>query len=94
MNIVSNEKVNFNSLEENTYKNMMKLGRKIIQDELKKLSMEFDRYRDRWDKLSKSIDTVNKEVKDIHVTTEKITKRFDSINKVEIAVKDNYEKLE
>ena len=67
---------------------------KIIQDELKKLSMEFDRYRDRWDKLSKSIDTVNKEVKDIHVTTEKITKRFDSINKVEIAVKDNYEKLE
>ena len=67
---------------------------KIIQDELKKLSMEFDIYRDRWDKLSKSIDTVNKEVKDIHVTTEKITKRFDSINKVEIAVKDNYEKLE
>ena len=35
MNIVSNEKVNFNSLEENIYKKMMELGRKLIQDELR-----------------------------------------------------------
>lgn len=57
---------------------------KVIHDELNKLSTEFDRYRERWDKLSKSIDSVGKEVQDIHITTEKITKRFDSINNVEI----------
>ena len=52
--------------------------------ELNKLSIEFARYRDRWDKLSRSIETVNKDVLDIHTTTEKISKRFDSINKVDI----------
>ena len=57
---------------------------KIIQEELQKLSVEFGRYKDRWDKLSRSIETVNKDVLDIHTTTEKISKRFDSINKVDI----------
>ena len=57
---------------------------KIIQEELQKLSIEFSRYRDRWDKLSRSIESVNKDVLDIHTTTEKISKRFDSINKVDI----------
>jgi DNA recombination protein RmuC len=56
----------------------------IIQDELTKLSVEFSRYRDRWDKLSKSIQTVSKDVENVHVTTEKITKRFESINKVDV----------
>ncbi len=58
---------------------------KVIQLELNKLSLDFDRYRERWDKLSRSIDSVSKDVKDINVTTEKITKRFDSINKVELS---------
>ena len=57
---------------------------KVIQDELRKLSVEFSRYKDRWDKLSRSIETVSKDVEDIHITTDKITKRFDSINGVEI----------
>ena len=56
----------------------------IIHKELNLLSDEFVRYKDRWDKLSRSIETVNKDVKDIHNTTEKITKRFNSINQVEI----------
>ncbi len=56
----------------------------IIQEELTKLSIEFDRYRDRWDKLSKSIQTVSKDVESVHTTTEKISKRFDSINKVDV----------
>ena len=30
MNMLSNEKVNFKSIEENTFKEVMKLGRKII----------------------------------------------------------------
>lgn len=57
---------------------------KIIQEELQKLSVEFGRYRERWDKLSRSIETVNKDVADINTTTDKITKRFDSINRVDI----------
>lgn len=57
---------------------------KVIHEELNKLSFEFDRYRERWDKLSRSIDTVTKDVKDINITTEKITKRFNSINSVDV----------
>lgn len=56
----------------------------IIHVELNHLSKEFIKYRERWDKLSRSIDTVTKDIKDINITTEKITKRFDSINNVEI----------
>lgn len=56
----------------------------IIHKELNLLSEEFKRYKDRWDKLSRSIETVSRDVKDIHNTTDKITKRFDSINQVEI----------
>lgn len=57
---------------------------KVIQTELNKLAIDFSRYKERWDKLSRSIDTVSKDVKDIHVTTDKISKRFESINQVEI----------
>ena len=57
---------------------------KVIHIELNKLSVEFDRYKERWDKLSKNIDTVSKDVKDIHTTTDKISKRFDAINSVNI----------
>ena len=56
----------------------------IIHDELNKLGVEFSRYKDRWDKLSRSIETVNKDIESIHVTTDKISKRFDSISRVEI----------
>ncbi len=57
---------------------------KVIQNELRLLDDEFKRYKDRWDKLYRSIETVSRDVKDIHTTTEKITKRFDSINQVEM----------
>ena len=57
---------------------------KVIHQELRLLDEEFKRYKDRWDKLYRSIETVSKDVKDIHITTDKITKRFDSINQVEI----------
>ena len=63
----------------------------IIHDELNKLGVEFSRYRDRWDKLSRSIETVNKDIENIHVTTDKISKRFDSISRVEIKDRDMIE---
>jgi DNA recombination protein RmuC len=56
----------------------------IIQEEIIKLSEEFNRYKIRWDNLSKHIDTVHKDVKDIHNTTNKITNKFESIAKVDI----------
>ena len=56
----------------------------IIHDELNKLGMEFSRYRERWDKLARSIQTVNKDVESVYITTDKITKRFESINKADI----------
>jgi len=56
----------------------------IIHNELKLLDIEFKRYKDRWDKLAHNIDNVSKDVKDIYTTTDKISKRFDSINQVEV----------
>ena len=56
----------------------------IIHDELNKLGLEFSRYKERWDKLAKSIQTVNKDVENVYITTEKITKKFDLINQVDV----------
>ena len=56
----------------------------VIHNELRLLSDEFSRYKERWDKLYRSIETVSKDVKDIHTTTDKITKRFNTINQVEM----------
>lgn len=56
----------------------------VIHKELSLLSGEFRRYKDRWDKLSRSIDAVSRDVKDIHTTTDKITKRFEQVNNVEM----------
>lgn len=57
---------------------------KIIHTELSKLGIEFGRYKSRWEKLSKSIESVNKEVAEINTTTDKITKKFNEINNVDI----------
>lgn len=56
----------------------------IIHEELNRLGVEFGRYKERWDKLSRTIQTVNNDVENIHKTTEKITKRFNSINNVKL----------
>ena len=63
----------------------------VIHNELRLLSSEFNRYKERWDKLYRSIETVSKDVKDIHTTTDKITKRFNAINQVEMEKIDEIE---
>ena len=55
----------------------------IIHQELNKLSIDFGRYKERWDKLSRSIDAVSRDANDIHITTDKISKRFAEINNVD-----------
>ena len=56
----------------------------IIHEELNKLGIEFTRFKDRFDKLSKSVVTVNKDIEAFGVTTDKIKKKFDSISTVKI----------
>ena len=63
----------------------------IIHEELNKLGLEFTRYKERWNKLSRSIETVNKDVENINITTDKITKRFEAINSVDIKDKEYLE---
>ena len=52
----------------------------IIREELEGLALDFRRYKERRDKLSRSIDTVTKDVKDINTTTDKITSKFNRIS--------------
>jgi len=63
----------------------------IIQQEIVKLSEEFRRYRERWNKLSTHIDTVHKDIKEIHTTSSKISNAFDKIARVEIEGKTSAE---
>lgn len=71
---------------------------KVIHEELNKLSVEFSRYKERWDKLARSVKNVNQSIDDLHTTSEKITKRFDSINSVDLDKlgnkEDNIEMIE
>ena len=57
---------------------------KVIHEELSKLSVEFSRYKERWDKLARNVKTVNQSIDELHTTSEKISKRFDSINSVDL----------
>lgn len=63
----------------------------IIHEELNKLSVDFKRYKERWDKLSRSIDAVSRDANDIHITTDKISKRFDVINNVDTKKLTNHD---
>lgn len=47
MKMITNENINFNSLEENTYKKMMELGRNIIQEDLRMLDKLIKDCRDK-----------------------------------------------
>ena len=64
---------------------------KVIHEELAKLSVEFGRYKDRWDKLARNVKTVNQSIDELHTTSEKITKRFAAINSVELETLENKE---
>ena len=61
----------------------------VIHDELNKLGVEFSRYRERWDKLARSIQSVNKDVESVYITTDKISKKFESISSVEVKSLEN-----
>ena len=61
----------------------------IIHEELNKLGILFDKFKERFDKLSRSVVTVNKDIESFSITTDKIKKKFDSISNVDIKLVDN-----
>lgn len=63
----------------------------IIHEELNKLGREFKLYKDRWDSLAKDIKRVSDDVDKIHITSNKIEKKFDRISKVEVDSDDSIE---
>ncbi|MGZ3789370.1 MAG: DNA recombination protein RmuC [Bacteriovorax sp.] len=77
MAMITTVQVVLNNIERSKYTN-------VIHQELNKLADEFGRYRKRWDALAAHIDTVSKDVREIHITTGKITDRFDQISDVKI----------
>lgn len=47
------------------------------------LNTEFGRFRERMDKLSRHIESAHNETKKVHITADKITKRFEAIEQVQ-----------
>jgi DNA recombination protein RmuC len=80
MSILTIVQVVLRDIERNKYS-------KQIQEELTKLAMDFDRYKDRWDKLLKNLDTVSKTAKEVNISSDKISKQFKRISNVE-AIED------
>ncbi len=56
----------------------------IIKDELGKLGKEFGRFDERMKKLADHIRQAHEDAQDVHTTSQKISKRFDSIERVDL----------
>ncbi|MGD9569000.1 MAG: DNA recombination protein RmuC [Sedimentibacter sp.] len=77
MSVLSTVQVVLRNLEREKYAS-------IIHEELNNLGREFKLYKDRWDSLAKDIKRVSDDVDKIHITSNKIEKKFDKISKVEM----------
>ncbi|MBT8118449.1 MAG: DNA recombination protein RmuC [Gammaproteobacteria bacterium] len=60
----------------------------VIQDHLVSLAKDFDRFRVRMNNLSKHIQQANKDVADVHISANKISSRFEKIERVELQEED------
>jgi DNA recombination protein RmuC len=60
----------------------------VIQEHLVNLAKDFDRFRARMDNLSKHIQQANKDVEQVHVSANKISSRFEKIERVELHDED------
>ena len=56
----------------------------IIKAELGKLGKEFDRFDSRMKKLADNIRQAHEQAQDVHVTSQKISRRFSQIERVEL----------
>ena len=66
----------------------------LIQEHLVSLSKDFDRFRKRMDNLSKHIQQANKDVGEVNISTQKISSRFEKIEKVELADEEDVSSIE
>jgi DNA recombination protein RmuC len=57
----------------------------IIKDELAKLSKDFDRFDTRMKKLADNIRQAHENAQDVHISSQKITRRFAQIERVELS---------
>lgn len=62
---------------------------RVIQEHLGLLAKDFERYKIRWNTLSKDIEKVTKDVQEIHITSNKIGDRFEKIHSVELPIIEN-----
>ncbi|MCR5706166.1 MAG: DNA recombination protein RmuC [Acholeplasmatales bacterium] len=76
-------------LDEKKNKNIIK-----VNEALTKLGVEFKRFAERWQGISKNIDSLTKNKDELEITVEKIDKRFDSISNIKLEDMDNSNKLE
>ena len=58
----------------------------VIREELNGLSKEFNRYQERWASLAKHIEQVSKDVREVNITTNKITTKFTQIADVQLDI--------
>jgi len=56
----------------------------IIRRHLSELARDFERFSERMDKLAVHIDQARRDVGQVHVSARKISKRFETIEKVEM----------
>ncbi len=56
----------------------------IIQDHLRALSKDFDRFQGRMDNLARHIGQAHQDVSDVNISARKISNRFEKIEKVEL----------
>ena len=66
----------------------------IIKDELGKLSKDFNRFDTRMKKLADNIRQAHENAQDVHISSQKISRRFAQIEKVELAQAEGLETLE
>lgn len=66
----------------------------IIKDELGKLSKDFNRFDTRMKKLADNIRQAHENAQDVHISSQKITRRFAQIEKVELAQEEGLGTLE
>jgi DNA recombination protein RmuC len=66
----------------------------IIKDELGKLSKDFERFDTRMKKLADNIRQAHENAQDVHISSQKISRRFAQIEKVELAQEEGIDTLE
>jgi len=56
----------------------------VIKDELSKLAKDFARFDERMKKLASHIEQANKDVSEVRISSDKISRRFQQIERVEL----------